>query len=63
MWEIYDEKIKLKDLIEELIIISLPLYFKHESSKDCIAYEYMLHTESANTLPFADLKKQLNNDE
>ena len=34
MWEIYKEKIKLKDLIEELIIISLPLYFKHESPED-----------------------------
>lgn len=63
MWEIYKEKIKLKDLIEELIIISLPLYFKHESSKDCIAYDYKLDTESAKTLPFANLKNQLNNDE
>ena len=63
MWEIYEEKIKLKDLIEELIIISLPLYFKHESSKDCIDYDYKLDNESAKTLPFANLKNQLNNDE
>ena len=63
MWEIYEEKIKLKDLIEELIIISLPLYFKHESSKDCIDYDYKLDNESEKTLPFANLKNQLNNDE
>ena len=63
MWEIYEEKIKLKDLIEELIIISLPLYFKHESSEDCIVYDYKLHTESTKALPFANLKNQLNNDE
>ena len=63
MWEIYKEKIKLKDLIEELILISLPLYFKHESSKDCIDYDYKFDTESAKTLPFANLKNQLNNDE
>ena len=63
MWEIYEEKIKLKDLIEELIIISLPLYFKHESSEDCIVYDYKLNTESTKALPFANLKNQLNNDE
>ena len=63
MWEIYEEKIKLKDLIKELIIISLPLYFKHESSEDCIVYDYKLNTESTKALPFANLKNQLNNDE
>ena len=63
MWEIYEEKIKLKDVIEELIIISLPLYFKHESSEDCIVYDYKLNTESTKALPFANLKNQLNNDE
>tara|TARA_Y100000768_G_scaffold209319_1_gene157695 strand:+ start:2121 stop:2663 length:543 start_codon:yes stop_codon:yes gene_type:complete len=63
IWEIYEEKIKLRDLIEELIIISLPLYFKHENTRDCIAYDYKLDTRSTKTLPFANLKNQLNNDE
>ena len=63
MWEIYEEKIKLKDLIEELIIISLPFYFKHKSSKDCIVYDYKLNNNRTKTLPFANLKNQLNNDE
>ena len=63
IWEIPNEKIKLNDLIEELIIISLPLYFKHERSEDCIAYDYELESDRTKTLPFANLKNQLNNDE
>ena len=63
IWEIYEEKIKLNDLIEELIIISLPLYFKHERSEDCIAYDYELESDRTKTLPFANLKNQLNNNE
>ena len=62
-WEIPEEKIKLNDLIEELIIISLPLYFKHERSEDCITYDYDLESDRKKTLPFANLKNQLNNDE
>jgi len=63
IWEIPNEKIKLNDLIEELIIISLPLYFKHERSEDCIAYDYEFESDRTKTLPFANLKNQLNNNE
>ena len=50
------------DLIEELLLISIPLYVKHHDDKVCVILKKPQTKNDLTTFPFADLKNQLNND-
>ena len=61
-WEILGDSISMHNLIEEILILSVPLYTKHEAGKKCLVFseEKVIKEESLYS-PFSDLKNQLNN--
>jgi uncharacterized metal-binding protein YceD (DUF177 family) len=61
-WEILGDSISMHNLIEEILILSVPLYTKHEAEKECLVFSETEVTDG-ETLhsPFSDLKNQLNN--
>ena len=61
-WEIEGCGVKIIDLIEELLLISIPLYVKHDDDKVCVILKKPQTSSDLTTFPFANLKNQLNND-
>ena len=61
-WEIEGCSIKIIDLIEELLLISIPLYVKHDEDEVCVVLKKPQMNNDLMTFPFANLKNQLNND-
>ena len=61
-WEIEGCGVKIIDLIEELLVISIPLYVKHDDDEDCVIPKKPQTSNDLTTFPFANLKNQLNND-
>ena len=61
-WEIEGCSVKIIDLIEELLLISIPLYVKHHDDKVCVILKKPQTSSDLTTFPFANLKNQLNKD-
>ena len=61
-WEIEGCGVKIIDLIEELLLISIPLYVKHDDDEDCVIPKKPQTSNDLTTFPFANLKNQLNKD-
>jgi len=61
-WEIEGCGVKIIDLIEELLLISIPLYVKHDDDRVCVIPNKPQTSNDLTTFPFANLKNQLNND-
>ena len=60
-WELSDDKIKIHDLIEEVLIMNVPLYAKHDDRKNCITFnEPQVTKQTTLVSPFAGLRNQLN---
>ena len=53
---------KIIDLIEELLLMSIPLYVKHDDDRVCVIPNKPQTSNDLTTFPFANLKNQLNND-
>jgi len=58
-WELDGNSIKTLDLIEELLIIAIPLYIKHNVDEDCVSLSAIDFQKQQVTLPFADLKNRV----
>ena len=61
-WEVIGGNISVHDLIEEILILSVPLYSKHDSGHKCTVFsESRITDNELLNSPFAGLKNQLNN--
>ena len=61
LWELSGDEIKVHDLIEEILILDVPLYAKHDKEKNCITYNKpQVSKQRSIVTPFADLRNQLN---
>jgi uncharacterized metal-binding protein YceD (DUF177 family) len=61
-WEILGDSISMHNLIEEILILSVPLYTKHEADIECLVFTETKVTDGETMhSPFSDLKNQLNN--
>jgi uncharacterized protein len=60
IWELDDERIRPIDIVEETLIMALPMAAKHADEKDCVPMvsEEPMH-RSKKVRPFATLKSQL----
>ena len=61
-WEVIGGNIDLHDLIEEILILSVPLYSKHDLGQKCTTFSESKVTDRELLYsPFSGLKNQLNN--
>ena len=58
-WELTGRSVKTLDLIEELLIMAIPLYIKHNADEDCTSLDVIEFQKQQVTLPFADLKNRI----
>lgn len=60
IWEIAGDKVCVADIVEELLVMALPLSAKHESIDDCGALVTEAAEEEAGSgRPFANLRAQM----
>lgn len=60
VWELEEETLRPLDLVEESLVMALPLAPTHESRDSCgTLVEEIAESGSETTRPFADLKSQL----
>ena len=58
-WELNGNSIKVLDLIEELLIMAIPLYIKHNVNENCVSVDAIEFQKQQVTSPFADLKNKV----
>jgi uncharacterized protein len=62
VWEMDEERLRPLDLVEEVLIMAMPLAALHESDAACAETEGPEETKGTTTRPFADLRSQMEND-
>ena len=58
-WELAGSSIKTLDLIEELLIMAIPLYVKHNINEKCVSHDANGFHKPQVTLPFVNLKNKI----
>ena len=61
-WELEDEKVCPAEIVEEVLIMAMPLSAMHENAAACRVYEPAEEEVQQTTRPFATLKAQLDQD-
>jgi uncharacterized metal-binding protein YceD (DUF177 family) len=61
-WELEDERVCPAEIVEEVLIMAMPLSAMHENSAACKGYEPADEEAQQTTRPFAALKAQLDQD-
>lgn len=62
IWETAEETVRPLDIVDEMLVMAMPLSAAHEDTKQCGPLAKRLGTgESGSNRPFADLKSQLRN--
>lgn len=59
VWEMDDERLRPLDIVEETLIMALPMAAKHEDRTDCGAIAPQSAERSNKVRPFAALKSQM----
>jgi uncharacterized metal-binding protein YceD (DUF177 family) len=59
VWELAEETLRPLDLVEEALIMAMPLSAMHTDSVDCSRREMKTEVVQKTTTPFADLKAQM----
>ncbi len=59
-WELPDDRVRPVDIVDELIVMAMPLSARHANDEDCRAPEEA-GAASDRTRPFADLRRQMEN--
>lgn len=60
LWELDGDELRPLDVVEEALIMALPLAAVHESAADCTAAANSMQVGNAETVrPFADLRSQM----
>lgn len=60
IWETAEETVRPLDIVDEALIMAMPLSVAHEDSGDCGPLAEKLHAkESGRSRPFADLKSRM----
>ena len=62
VWEMGEERLRPMDLVEEVLIMAMPLAALHESDAACAKTKSPEETTGKTTRPFADLRSQMEND-
>lgn len=60
LWELDDEAVRPTDIVDEALILAMPLSAKHEGSAQCVAIASLENGEKMTT-PFASLRTQMDN--
>ena len=64
IWEFDENKVSPADIVEEALIMAMPLSALHESSDDCIAFSDDVHVDDSKTVrPFEDLRSLMANND
>ena len=59
VWELDDEMVCPADIVEEALIMAMPLAAMHGVAEECRKYDQDANDAEQTTKPFADLKSQL----
>jgi uncharacterized metal-binding protein YceD (DUF177 family) len=59
IWELDDDMVCPADIIEEALIMAMPLAAMHSDAEECGRYELAANDAEQTTKPFADLKSRL----
>jgi len=62
VWELDDDTVCVADIVEESLIMAMPLSARHDSAEACREFETAASDASQTTRPFAALKAQLDED-
>jgi len=60
-WELPDDRVRPVDIVDELIVMAMPLSARHANDEDCKAPEEAGVASDDRTRPFADLRRQMEN--
>ena len=64
VWELEEETLQLADIVEESLVMAMPLAPTHESMESCVALAVENTDSGSETVrPFADLRSQLEKNE
>ncbi len=64
IWEFDENKVSPADIVEEALIMAMPLSALHESSDDCIAFSDDVHVDDSKAVrPFEDLRSLMANND
>ena len=61
-WELQDDMVCPADIVEEVLIMAMPLSAMHDSAEACGGYEPADEQVEQTTMPFAELRAQLDQD-
>ncbi|MGI9202172.1 MAG: YceD family protein [Woeseiaceae bacterium] len=59
VWELEDEELLIAELVEEALIMTIPFVAMHEGDAECAAQDAPGESAEKMTLPFANLKQQM----
>ena len=59
VWELDDELVCPADIVEEALIMAMPLAAMHREAEECVGYEPVANDAGQTTKPFAQLKSQM----
>ena len=59
VWELDGDDLCLAELVEEALIMAIPLVAMHDGDANCVATEAPREAEEKITMPFANLKAQM----
>ena len=59
VWELDDDDLVIAELVEEALIMAIPFAPMHEENDTCVAVESVDSNAEKMTLPFADLRAQM----
>ena len=59
VWELDGDDLSIAELVEEALIMAIPFIAMHEGDADCAAQDAPGETTKKMTLPFANLKQQM----
>ncbi|NIV18585.1 MAG: hypothetical protein GWN47_09335 [Woeseiaceae bacterium] len=62
VWEMDEERLRPLDLVEEVLIMAMPLATLHDSDAACATTAGREEAPGSTTRPFADLKSQMEKD-
>jgi len=59
VWELEDDSVRPADIVEEVLIMAMPLSATHDAADDCTGVTGLAQDETRTTRPFATLKARL----
>ncbi len=62
LWELEDETVCPAEIVEESLIMAMPLSAMHDTAEACVGYEPADEQLQQTTRPFAELRAQLDQD-